>query len=73
MGRKKQVTHVVSYLDYLGNFMGGAGLVPCLVVLLGAVSQSWQYVYSFKMDSFEMDASAIKSLISFICIIMRKL
>ena len=43
--------------------MSEGSLIPYLVVLLVAVSYSWQYVYSRRM-SFEMDASAIKSLMS---------
>lgn len=42
--------------------MGVRGLVLYLVVLLVAVSYSWQYVYPRWM-SFEIDASAIKSFI----------
>ena len=57
---------MVSYPGYpglseRGTLMGGGGPVPCLLVLLVAVSYIWQHVYSRWM-SFEMDASAIKSL-----------
>lgn len=56
---------MVSFLGYpelseRGNFMVGEGqgnsLIPCLVVLLVAVSYSWQYVYS-GWKSSEMDAN----------------
>ena len=48
---------MVSYLSYpgiseRGTFMGGGGLVSCLLALLVAVSYSWQSVYSRWM-SFE--------------------
>ena len=43
--------------------MGRGSLIPYLVVLLVAVSFSWQYVYPRWM-SFERNALAIKSLMS---------
>lgn len=41
--------------------MGGGGPIPYLVVLLLAVSHSWQYVYSRWMP-FEIDASGMRNL-----------
>lgn len=66
--RRNGVTQMVIYLGYpglseRGNFMGKGGLIPSLVVLLVVVSYSWQYVYS-GWKSSEMDALAIKNLIS---------
>ena len=61
VGEGRRVTHVVSYLSYLGisergTFMGGGGLVSCPLVLLVAVSYGWQPVYSRGM-SFEKHTS----------------
>ena len=65
---RDRVTQTVSCLGYLRlsereNFIGGGALILYLVVLLIAVSYSWQYVDS-RWLSFEMDASATESSMS---------
>ena len=57
-----------NYLNYSGfsergNFIGGGDLILYLVVLLVAVSCSWQWIYSRWM-TFGTDAWAIKTLMS---------
>lgn len=49
--------------------MGRGSLIPYLLVLLVAMSYSWIFVYSSWMY-FEMDALAIKSLISGTCALL---